>query len=67
MGLRVTDPAGGPLGTVAEVFRAGENEVYAVTRADGGELLIPALRSVVRSIDLAEGLMVVDYAAEEVS
>ena len=60
------DPDGAPLGTVAEVFRAGETEVYAIAQPDGGELLIPALRSVVRSIDLAVGLMVVDYAAEEV-
>jgi 16S rRNA processing protein RimM len=66
VGLHVTDPDGAPLGTVAEVFRAGETEVYAIAQPDGGELLIPALRSVVRSIDLAVGLMVVDYAAEEV-
>jgi len=65
-GLRVTDPHGGELGTVTEVFRAGENEVYVITGADGAELLVPALRSVVREIDLAAGRMVVDYAAEEV-
>jgi 16S rRNA processing protein RimM len=66
VGLRVTDEGGAELGTVAEVFRAGENEVYRVTDADGRELLIPAVRSFVRSIDLEAGRMVVDYRAEEV-
>lgn len=66
VGLRVTDAAGAELGRVAEVFRAGENEVYAISKPDGAELLIPALASVVRRIDLDAGLIVVDYDAEEV-
>jgi 16S rRNA processing protein RimM len=50
---------------LVEVFRAGENEVYRIEGPDG-ELLIPALREVVRSIDLSAGRMVVRYDAEEV-
>ena len=49
-----------------EVFRAGEAEVYRVELTDGGELLVPAVRDVVRGIDLEAGIMVVDYASEEV-
>src|SRR5919106_5350099 len=37
VGLRVFDEAGAPLGTVAEVFRAGENEVYRVESETGPE------------------------------
>ena len=59
-GLRAVDPDGAPIGTVTEVFRAGENEVYVIAGDDGGELLVPALRSVVRSIDIEGGTMVVD-------
>jgi 16S rRNA processing protein RimM len=66
VGLRVQDPAGVELGVVHEVFRAGEAEVYRVELADGGELLVPAVRDVVRRIDLGGGVMVVDYASEEV-
>ncbi len=63
-GLRVLDLHGRDLGRVAEVFRAGENEVY---RIEGErELLVPALRSVVREIDLAAGTIVVDYRVEDV-
>jgi 16S rRNA processing protein RimM len=65
-GLNVEDPSGARLGVVREVFRAGEAEVYRVELTDGGELLVPGVRDVVRRIDLEAGLMVVDYASEEV-
>ncbi len=65
-GLAVTDVSGRPLGTLAEVFRVGENEVYRVV-ADDGELLLPALRDVILRIDLDAGLMVVRYEPEEVA
>jgi 16S rRNA processing protein RimM len=65
IGLSVVDEAGVELGTVAEVFRAGENEVYRI-EGPAEELLVPALREVVRSIDLAARRMVVRYEAEEV-
>jgi 16S rRNA processing protein RimM len=65
VGLTAVDEAGSELGQVVEVFRAGENEVYRIEGQDA-ELLIPALREVVRSIDLPAGRMVVRYEAEEV-
>ncbi|MBA3689625.1 MAG: 16S rRNA processing protein RimM [Chloroflexi bacterium] len=65
VGLAAVDEAGTELGHVVEIFRAGENEVYRI-EGSGGELLVPALRDVVRSIDLGSGRMVVRYEAEEV-
>lgn len=65
IGLAAVDEAGSELGEVVEVFRAGENEVYRI-EGPGGELLIPALRDVVRSIDLGARRMVVRYESEEV-
>jgi 16S rRNA processing protein RimM len=65
IGLAAVDEAGTELGHVVEIFRAGENEVYRI-EGSGGELLVPALRDVVRSIDLKSGRMVVRYEAEEV-
>lgn len=64
-GLTVVDPAGIELGTLVEVFRAGEAEVYRIDGPDG-ELLVPGVRDVVRGIDLEAGRMVVAYDAEEV-
>jgi 16S rRNA processing protein RimM len=66
VGLKVIDEAGAHLGDLVEVFRAGENEVYRVEREDGGELLLPAVRDVIREIDVAGGTMVVRYEIEEV-
>ena len=65
IGLAAVDEAGTELGSVIEIFRAGENEVYRI-EGPGGELLVPALRDVVRSIDLAGQRMVIRYEAEEV-
>lgn len=63
-GLAVNDEAGAELGTLVEVFRAGGNEVYRVVGPDG-ERLVPALKRVVRSIDLAAGRMVVRLDPED--
>jgi len=65
VGLRVRDAAGKELGTLTEVFRAGGAEVYRI-EGEEGEVLVPALRSVVREIDLGAGTMAVDYRPEEV-
>ncbi|HEY7463954.1 MAG TPA: ribosome maturation factor RimM [Candidatus Limnocylindria bacterium] len=66
VGLRVIDEEGTLLGTVVEVFRAGENEVYRAEAPGQPDLLLPALRDVVREIDLEAGTMTVRYQAEEV-
>lgn len=51
-GLAVYAHDGGYLGTVAEIIYTGSNDVYVV-RNGSQERLIPALRDVVRKIDLA--------------
>jgi 16S rRNA processing protein RimM len=66
VGLGVTDEDGRPLGTVVEVFRAGENEVYRVESEGQPDLLLPALRDVILDIDLEAGTMIVRYESEEV-
>ncbi|HEX6129942.1 MAG TPA: ribosome maturation factor RimM [Candidatus Limnocylindria bacterium] len=65
VGLRVADQAGRPLGTVVEVFRAGENEVYRIEGPEG-ELLLPAIRDVVLAVDVGGGTMTVRWQPEEV-
>lgn len=65
-GLRVVDELAGELGRIAEVFRAGENEVYRVV-GPRGETLVPALRGIVLEIDPAAGVVRTRYEADEVS
>jgi len=50
LGMRVETASGAPLGEVAEVIETGAADVYVV-RGAGGELLLPAIREVVRRID----------------
>jgi 16S rRNA processing protein RimM len=66
VGLRVADEEQRQLGTVVEVFRAGENEVYRVETDGEPDLLLPALRDVILNIDLDAGIMIVRYESEEV-
>jgi 16S rRNA processing protein RimM len=66
VGLKVVDEDGRQRGTVVEVFRAGENEVYRVEADGQPDLLLPALREVIRRIDLDAGRMIVRYESEEV-
>ena len=66
VGLRVVDEAGHELGRLVEVFRAGENEVYRVEADGQPELLLPAIRDVIREIDLESSTMTVRYLSEEV-
>jgi 16S rRNA processing protein RimM len=60
LGLQAETPEGKPLGRVSEVVRAGETDVLVV-RAEGSreELLLPAIASVVREVDMVGGRIVV--------
>jgi 16S rRNA processing protein RimM len=51
LGLDVVTEVGEALGQVAEILETGANDVYVV-RGPQGEILLPALRSVIREIDL---------------
>lgn len=59
-GLRVETVAGETIGTVKEVIETGANEVLVVTRPEGGEALIPMIKDVVKQLDVAGGLIVVE-------
>jgi 16S rRNA processing protein RimM len=59
VGLRAEAPDGEPIGSISDIIRAGETDVFVVRRAQGGELLVPAIASVVREVDLAGGRVVI--------
>ena len=62
IGCAVVNLSGDELGVIADVFRVGESEVYVV-HGSRGELLVPAVRAVVRELDPARRRMVVDEEA----
>jgi 16S rRNA processing protein RimM len=63
IGLSVVDSDGVSLGQIESVMETGSNDVYVVKNKDRGsshEVLVPALGSVIRSVDLEKGVMTVD-------
>ena len=62
IGCRVLTTAGEELGEIADVFRVGESEVYEV-HGPRGEILVPAVASVVKELAPAEKRIVVDAGA----
>ncbi|NMC33277.1 MAG: 16S rRNA processing protein RimM [Veillonellaceae bacterium] len=57
VGLEVVDEQGKIIGRVAEVLQTGSNDVYVIKTPEGDELLLAAIVSVVREIDIAAGRM----------
>jgi len=61
IGLQVQDAATGEsLGTIVEILETGANDVYVVRAEGAGELLIPAIKNVVKQIDLVQGRMLIE-------
>lgn len=58
VGLRAETPDGELIGEIREVLRAGEADVLVVERERGGEILVPAIASVVQLVDLPGGRIV---------
>ena len=59
VGLTAQLPDGSPLGEVSAVRHDGA-ELLVVRRTDGGELLVPFVKAMVPTVDVAAGYLVVD-------
>lgn len=57
--LEVYDGKGACLGRISDVLQTGSNDVYVV-KAQDRDILVPALKEVVREIDLKNGKIVVE-------
>lgn len=60
IGLTVMNAAGETLGTISQILETGANDVYVVNTPSGKELLLPALKSVIKKIDLDTNTMTVE-------
>lgn len=58
IGLEVATVEGMELGVIEEIFEAGSCDIYVV-RGSGREYLIPAIASVISSVDLEGGRMLI--------
>lgn len=62
IGLEVIDYKGSKLGKITEVLKTGSNDVYVVEGKK--QILVPALKKVVKEINLADGFMKVELLEE---
>lgn len=68
IGLKVLTADGKKLGCVSDIMKTGSNDVYVVNQEDAElkstgssrEILIPALKSVVKEINLQEGYILIE-------
>ncbi len=59
LGLTVETEDGEALGKIVDVFKTGSNDVYTVKPENGKEIYLPAIKDVVKKIDLEEGKVLV--------
>jgi 16S rRNA processing protein RimM len=60
IGLTVVTAEGETLGTISQILETGANDVYVVNTPSGKELLLPAIKSVIKKIDLDAKTMTVE-------
>ena len=58
--MDVFEESGQALGKLKEVIKTGSNDVYIVKNQNGSEILIPALKSVVKDVSIEDNKMVVN-------
>lgn len=60
VGLRVQHVNGQPLGVVTDIVSTGASELFVIRDPLGKEVLLPVVKSFVKQIDLAQGVILVD-------
>ena len=60
IGLRALTPAGLEVGTVTEVLHLPAQDVLAISRVDGVEVLVPFVADLVPVVDLDAGTLIVE-------
>ncbi len=60
IGLKVLSMHGLHIGTLDRIIETGANDVYVVSCYSGGELLFPAIRDVIKEVNLETQVLIVD-------
>ncbi len=62
IGLSVYNEEKEKIGALEEIFPTGSNDVYVVKNEKGKQILLPAISSVIKKVDLEEGKIIVDVS-----
>ena len=57
--MKVVLEDGTPFGILKDVMETGANDVYVVTREQGDEVLLPAIKDCILDVDIEENVMTV--------
>jgi len=60
LGLHVFTRNGREVGTIVDIYLTGSNDVYVIKAPDGRQILIPAIKDVIKQIDLIRSTMYID-------
>lgn len=63
IGLEVSTIDGRDLGKIIDIMVTGSNDVYIIKAPDGREILIPAIKDVIKQVDLIHRTMSIDPMA----
>jgi 16S rRNA processing protein RimM len=60
VGLHVFTLANKDVGIIVEIIATGSNDVYVVKASDGKQILLPAIKDVIKQVDLIRHVMYID-------
>ena len=60
LGLMVITLKGQKLGSIVDIIVTGSNDVYVIKVPDGSQVLIPAIKDVIKQVDLIRRTMYID-------
>jgi 16S rRNA processing protein RimM len=63
LGLQVITLSGRVLGIIDDIIVTGSNDVYVIKTPTGKQILIPAIKDVVKQVDLSRKMMYIDPIA----
>ena len=63
LGLHVATLDGREIGTIIEIMETGSNDVYVVKGEDKQQILLPAIKDVVKQVDLIRRMMYIEPMA----
>ena len=60
VGLNVVDLDGNSIGKIKEIMESGANDVWVIQRAGKKDLLIPAIKDVVKDVQIENQQVIID-------
>jgi 16S rRNA processing protein RimM len=60
LGLHVSTLSGREVGEIVDIIATGSNDVYVIDAPSGKQFLIPAIKQIVKQVDLARKVMYID-------